>query len=348
MQTALPFVTETEKQQADSKIREMQRKIEYDLRDFTIGFLVQEFRSGVFYIPDYQREFVWSGKHQSRFIESVILGLPIPFMFVAEIDDGRLEIVDGAQRIQTLEAFLNGDLRLNQLERLDFLNEFTFSDLPLNQQRKLENRALRMIVLEEATTAELRAEIFNRINTSGVRARASEVRRGAFDSPMMRLVRECSSNPLFLELCPISEQMLQRREAEELVLRFFAYADNYKSFRHDVDKFLDQYLIKNKDAKDRSRYKAEFDAMLRFVKRYFPAGFAKNKGAKTTPRVRFEAISVGVILALREASDLIPAPLEWLESTEFKSQTTTHASNSGPRLRGRVEFVRDNLLGRMP
>lgn len=90
--------------------------------------------------------------------------------------------------------------------------------------------------------------------------------------------------------------------------------------------------------------KAEFDRMLEFVKTYFPYGFAKSERAKSTPRVRFEAISVGVALALREKPDLIPNSMDWLNSNDFKRHTTTHASNSPARVSGRILYVKDQLL----
>ena len=108
--------------------------MKYDLRDFTIDYIVQQFQQDLFYVPDYQREFVWDLRRQRRFIESVILGLPIPMMFVADMEDGRLEIVDGAQRIQTLEAFQDDSLQLDGLTRLASLNGFKHSDLPIPQQ----------------------------------------------------------------------------------------------------------------------------------------------------------------------------------------------------------------------
>ena len=87
-----------------------------------------------------------------------------------------------------------------------------------------------------------------------------------------------------------------------------------------------------------------FVRMLSFVKQNFPHGFSKSSRAATTPRVRFEAIAVGVDLAIRGNPNLAPANLTWLTSKEFKGHTTTHGSNSAPRLRGRIEFVRDSLL----
>jgi hypothetical protein len=342
----IDLFTDAKRAAAEAEIKAKQREIKYDLRDFTIDYIVREYREGLFFSPDYQREFVWDGKRQCRFIESVLLGLPLPMMFVADLDDGRLEIVDGVQRIETLEKFRNDDLTLANLDRLPTLNGSKFSDLPESQQRKFGTKALRVVVLEDATTPDTRQEIFDRINTSPLRARGAEIRRGAQAGPFADFIQECATNPLFLRLCPISKMLIARRENEELVMRFFAYSDHYKEFKHDVDKFLTAYAKENRDNFDANLMKMEFDRMLDFVSRYFPYGFAKNVGHKTTPRVRFEAISVGVNLALRKRPQLVPALVtEWLNSDEFNRQVTTHASNSGPRLRGRVEYVRNQLLG---
>lgn len=338
-------ITEKQQIEAEKQIKTRQQEVKYDLRDFTVAFLVEQFRADVFYIPDYQRLFVWTPKHRCRFVESVLLGLPIPMMFVADMNDGRLEIVDGAQRIQTLESFVSDDFRLSKLERLPSLNGFRFSDLPASQQRKFGTKALRIVVLEDTTSAETRQEIFDRVNTSGMKARASEVRRGSHPGPLMTFVEKCTKAALFEELCPVSSSLRQRREQQELVLRFFVYSERYADFRHDVEQFLTKFVKEHQMKFQQKRLGMEFDRMLTFVSKYFPYGFAKKPGARTTPRVRFEAISVGVNLALREKPDLVPNNIQkWLESDEFEKQTTTHASNSQPRLRGRIEFVRDRLL----
>lgn len=338
-------IGDTERQAAEQEIRAMQHEVRYDIRDFTIDYIVAKFRESFFYVPSYQRESIWTAAHKCRFVESVVLGLPIPMMFVADMEDGRLEIVDGAQRIRTLEEFTNSDLRLEGLKRLQALNGFLYSDMPLAQQRKFGTKALRVVVLEDTTTEELRREVFDRVNTSGMKARASEVRRGALTGPFMEFVKELASDQRFVALCPISERMRKRREDEELVLRFLAYSDAYKDFRHDVDAFLDRYAKANRSKFDSKRLKSEFDRTMQFVEQHFPYGFGKGPEARITPRVRFEAIAVGTNLALRSQPDLKPADVRrWLGSEEFERHTTTHASNSGPRLRGRVEFVRNRLL----
>jgi uncharacterized protein with ParB-like and HNH nuclease domain len=336
-------ISEGDRRKAEIEIKERQRGIDYDSRAFTIDYIVQQFNDDELYIPNYQRPFVWRDRQKMRFIESVILGVPISAMLFAA-DDGRLAIIDGGQRIQTLEAFLNDDLRLSELEKLPSLNGFTFSDLPTSQQRKFVNRMLRVVVFEATTTDQTLLDIFERINTSGVKARSSEIRRGTYKGHFMDFVSECAEDGLFVKLCPMSDTMWHRQEVEELVVRFFAYSDRYKSVRHDVDKFLDKYVQEHQDTFDKERFKSEFDNMLNFVNRFIPNGFAKSKEAKTIPRVRFEAIAVGVNLALRKKPDLIPTTVDWLKSEEFKYHTTTHANNSGQRLRARIEFVRDALL----
>lgn len=333
------------KKSAETQLKEMQTIVKYDIRDFVIGYLVEQFQQSHFFIPPYQREYIWHDHHRWTFIESILLGLPIPMMFVAEIEeDGRLEVVDGAQRINTLEAFVNNDLKLQKLQRLKKLNDFCFSDLSVTQQNKFRNKPVRIVVLDTTTTVETRKEIFRRVNTTGEKARPSEVRRGAFEGPFMSFIDKCSKNKLFKELCPVSENARLRREPQELVLRFFAYSDRYKSFKHDVEKFLDEYVIEHKNTFDEQRLKTEFDQTMRFVSKYFPHGFTKTDRTSTTPRVRFEAISVGVVLALRKNPTLIPEYPHWLESAEFRQHTTTHASNSRPKLKKRVEYVRDMLL----
>ncbi|MDO6717962.1 DUF262 domain-containing protein [Psychrosphaera sp. 1_MG-2023] len=337
-------ITEEQKKIAEAQIKAQQKETKYDLRDFTIDYIIKQFQDGLFFIPEYQRKFIWPEKHRIDFIESILLGLPIPMMFVADLDDGRLEIVDGAQRIQTLEQFCNNDLTLKKPKILDSLAGFKYKNLSISQKRKFDTKALRLVVLEDSTSVERRQEIFHRINTSSVKARDSEIRRGDFNSPFMKFIIKCSSNELFKKLCPASEATIKRREREELVLRFFAYSNSYKTFKHDVGKFLDSYLVQNKEDFDHDVMFTEFTRTMNFVSKHFPSGFAKTKNAKTTPRVRFEAIAIGVNLALRENKYLVPKSMDWLDSEGFINQTTTHASNSGPKLKGRVEFVRDQLL----
>lgn len=337
-------ITVEMKETAEVQIRELQKEISFDTKDYPIEVLVDKFRADDFYIPEYQRKYVWDDPKKVRFIESVLLGLPIPFMFFSDNEDGRCEIIDGAQRTQTLEEFLYNDLMLEGLEKLTSLNGFKFVDIPEIFQRKFKGRTLRIIVLADTTTIEIRQDIFNRINTGGTKAIPSEIRRGSYAGAFMAFIEKCAKDEEFNILCPISQTMKNRYEDSELIVRFFAYLNNYKNFHHVVDEFLNSFVEEQETGFNEEKYEKEFRNMLNFVEKYFPFGFAKTKNAKSTPRVRFEAISVGVALALREKPDLVPSSMEWLNSEEFKIHTTTHASNSPKRVSGRIEYVRDILL----
>ena len=339
------IISEEQKATAEEQIRALRKEIDYNTRDYSIDFLIQQFRENEFYIPDeYQRQYIWNNADKNRFVESILLGLPIPLMFFSDTEDGRCEIIDGAQRTQAMEEFMSGDLILSDLKKLTSLNGFSYNDIPAYFRKKFDKTNMRSIVLSDDTTLEIRQEIFNRINTTGREATPSEIRRGSFRGPLMDFLMECTKDDVFKDVCPISETMEKRYEQLELVIRFFAFLDHYQEFTHRVDSFLDDYIENTKSSFDKAAMKTEFDKMLQFVKTYFPYGFAKSERAKSTPRVRFEAISVGVALALREKPDLVPVSMDWLNSDDFKRHTTTHASNSPARVSGRILYVKEQLL----
>lgn len=110
-------LTEVKLNKLVEQLSNEQKLVSFDMRELTIEFYVTKYLTNIdkddneIYVPDYQREFVWDTTRQSRFIESLLLGLPVPFIFTAEIPEtGRLEIVDGSQRIRTLAAYLSNEL----------------------------------------------------------------------------------------------------------------------------------------------------------------------------------------------------------------------------------------------
>jgi hypothetical protein len=360
--------SEAAKLAAEDEIRAHQTEVDYETKEYPVEVLVDKYQKGIendtneIFVPDYQRELTWDLNRQSKFIESVLIGLPVPFLFVADVKDpdgdpgekgGRLEIVDGSQRIRTLAAFVNNKLALAKLEKLGKLTGFRFCDLPLSRQRRFRRRTMRLIELTEKATEDIRRDIFERINTGSDELRDMEKRRGIRPGPMLTLVQGCASDSLFHALAPLTESQVARKDREELVLRFFAYLERYLDFgeknQNRVVTFLDEYLkAKNKLAtKELEPLAKEFRQMLEFVRDAFPNGFAKSKGARTTPRIRFEAIAVGSALALRESRKLSRKGVDsWLDSEDFKRLTTSDSSNSRPKVIGRIEFVRDRLLGK--
>jgi len=267
-------------------------------------------------------------------------------MFWAERKDGKIEIVDGVQRINTLVHFVDDKIKLLNLKSLDKLEGFTFSDLGTWQQLHFNNRALRIILLATETTNQLRQDIFSRVNRSGQKANPSEFRRGTYPGKFTDFIDFCSKEKIFKQICPLNNKKELRYEGFELVLRFFAFTNKYLEFKHDVTPFLDDFLTEQQDKFDEDAYRVEFLAMCNFVERHFPNGFAK-KGTRQVPHVRFEAISVGAALALRENPTLSNVSVNWLDGDEFKELTTADGSNNSNRLKNRVEFVRDKLLGKI-
>lgn len=348
---------------AEAAIEELEVSVKFLVTDYTVEFLVGKVRDDEYFVPGYQREFVWNEKAQARFIESVLIGLPIPFLFLWQADDGRLEIVDGSQRLRTLLRFIDGKLTLRDLQLLSSLEGFVYEDLTRSRQRKFSSRVIRGIVLDNSVGEATRTEMFNRINTGGTKANEAEVRRGALPGPMSDLVRECADDPLFVQLTPISEQLVAKREREELAVRFFAFLEravvdhnadvSFPGWRDRPREYIFEFVkLANAKAAKEPNYinglRNEFRSMLQFVETAFPSGFRKGAQLSQVPRVRFEAIAVGTGLALRSNPILDPQIVdvsEWLNSEGFMSITTSDAANVRAKLQGRIGFVLKRLLG---
>ena len=338
-------ITDAQRESAASQISEQRVLVDFDVGEYSVELIALKFKKKEIFVPDYQREFVWEPRRKSGLIESLVLGLPIPFVFVADVE-GDLEIVDGTQRIRTIVSYLDNEFKLTELKILNDLNGFKYSDLPMAEQKRIKNRTIRMIMLSAKADLAVRFEVFQRINLSPRELTDAEFRKGAFQGPFYNMVLELAQDPGFRKLCPISENKAKRGEAEELVLRFFVYSDKYESFTHDVGRFLNRHLDEHKNAGEPEieHHRKRFRAMVEFAQKYMPDGFVRNN-MRQTPRVRFEALACGMDLALRTEPELVPGDLDWLSGEEFAALTRSDGSNSGPRLRARVEFVRDRLLG---
>ena len=229
----------------------------------------------------------------------------------------------------------------------------TFRDLPESRQRKVRNRSIRGIVLNEHADERARFDLFERINTGSKVANKAEVRRGALGGPFIDLVIELSINPAFQALAPVPDPQVKLREREELVTRFFAYGDGLEGYRDRVSPFLFAYAKRmtshfrtHPDAVD--EYRQRFLSTMVFIRRVFPFGFRRAPAGIATPRTRFEAIAIGSYLALKERPALASADVnvdEWLTAEEFKSIISSDGANVVSRLRTRLHFVRDRLLG---
>jgi hypothetical protein len=336
-------------------VDDARREARYVITDFSVELVVSKFKEqaeaeGDIYVPDYQRALAWTDEQKSYFIESLLLRVPIQPVFFYEVE-GRLEIVDGSQRIRTIVSFVRDEFPLKGLEKLDILNGFEFSKLPIAVQRRLNNTPMRSYLLDQGTDESTRVDLFRRLNTSGKKLQDAEIRKGAFRGPFLELVIESAASPLFLQVTPhIGGNTDPKSERQELVTRFFVYAEQYMEFKHDVRKFLDANMVSfngrlSEPGNELDRMRDEFNSTMQFILSNYPKAFYRSEKGRRVPRVRFEAVAVGTALALRENKSLTVQDSDWLQSSEFEQLVRTDASNSAPKLRGRIEFVRDRLLG---
>jgi hypothetical protein len=356
------MLTEERLNAIEEQIIDEKKTVDFDTKEFTIEFLVDKYLKDIdtdendIFVPEYQRDFVWDETRQARLIESITLGLPIPVVFMAEDANGRLEIVDGSQRIRTLAAYISDDLVLTSLEKLTELNELKFSDLPVSRQKKIKNTSIRMIVLSESATEEVRNDLFERINRGSDLLRNMEKRKGIYQGAFNKFIYDdCAKNPLMKKLAPLSKTVKNRQEHEELILRYFALVDSYpkiKTHSRGIGVMLDEYMDKtNKDFNpdEKEIKKIHFEKTLNYIENTFKNGFSKRQDQGVS-RIFFEALSVGVYLALQEKPDLSQNEVDpgaWLRDGYFKSLISgKHRTHTPDKVRKRIEYVRDKLVNR--
>lgn len=214
--------------------------------------------------PFYQRRDRWDRPRQSLLIESFIMNIPVPPLFLYEKEFNKYEVMDGQQRITALQSFYAGEYKLSGLEIWKQLNGRTYSTLPSQVRSGLDRRSISyIVVLRESTPEEedavfLRQTVFSRLNTGGIRLEHQEIRNCLFQGPFNNLLIELSTADDFRDAfglprytvdeeepqAPIrKETMYQKMGDAESVLRFFAlrHVDNYARGMHG---FLDLYMAR--------------------------------------------------------------------------------------------------------
>ena len=215
--------------------------------------------------PDYQRMFRWSEEKQSMLIESLILEMPLPPIFVIESEDGNYELIDGLQRISTylhfryndiseaLKKEFRGDridsaLELIGCDIVKELNGFSFDDLPRPIQLKLKRNFIRVEVLRKETDSTIRYHMFKRLNTGGELLSNQEVRNCTIrllGNKFNDFIINCSDfQPFKNSVENVLDDYVKTKRDQELVLRFFALKNNLENYKKDLDIFLTDYMEK--------------------------------------------------------------------------------------------------------
>jgi Protein of unknown function DUF262. len=336
------------------------RSVAFDSYDITLKQLYDMVLEGMVDIaPEYQRHFVWDSKRQSTLIESLLLGIPIPSLFMASNKDASWEVIDGLQRLTTILNFVGKNselekisikhekLKLSGLDKLDSMNGLYYDDLPKSMQFMLQTRPLRITVLNDRSDFNVRYDLFERLNTGGVTLHEQEIRNCVYIGPFNDFLKELSENTDFRAVVKMTANAERSGSYEELVLRFFAYHENAEQFVHSVKGFLNDYMEqKTKQFKDKESktLKKMFRKTFKTLNENLPDGIVRGARKNITPMVLFEAISVGSAKAIASDKECDFTKLEALLNDIEIKKATTGATNSKKMVLKRINIVKDTLV----
>ena len=210
--------------------------------DPPVKSLIQEMQDGDLIVrPSFQRAAVWDQTRNSRFVESILLNIPIPNLFFAEDDDKTKVVVDGQQRLIALKHFRENRFALRGLEALAPLNGKRYEDLTERQQKVFSNRTLRCLLISAKSDSEIRFQVFERLNQGGVPLNAQEVRHCVYRGSLNDLLHEVVKDDAWLNATGRTEPSARMIDCE-LVLRFLCFKERIGSYTTPLKGFLNRYM----------------------------------------------------------------------------------------------------------
>ncbi|WP_374480474.1 DUF262 domain-containing protein [Zoogloea sp.] len=329
------------------------RSVAFDSYDLAVRQLVDMLMEKMIDIaPEYQRHFKWNPERQSQLIESLMLGIPVPSLFMATNRDSSWEVIDGLQRLTTIINFIGtseqieeinsqgSKLRLTGLEKLTTMNGLIFEDLPKSVQMMFLTRPIRVTVLNDRSDFGVRFDLFERLNTGGITLHPQEIRNCIFLGPFNDFIKTCAENEDFRNVIKLPKDAERSGSLEELVLKFFAYYEDQDKFVHSVEGFLNNYMErKTSSFKNTKELRTIFNSTFKVLNSSLPDGIVRTPRKNTTPIVLFEAISVGTALAIAGKKSISPEKLKALLDSPKLKRLTTGATNSRKMLIERLSLV---------
>lgn len=240
--------------------------------DYPIDSIVKRMEKEVIFIPPFQRQFVWSVQQASRFIESLLLGLPVPGVFLAkEESTGRLLIIDGQQRLTSLLYFYNGFFKGGSKFKLsgvqDDLIGKTYQDLDIVDRTRLDDSIIHATIIKQTQPDDGDSSvylIFERLNTGGSKLTSQEIRAciyyGEFNETLNSLIENKNWREVF-------GRPNTRLKEQELILRFFALYYSYESYEKPLKIFLNSFMESNRNNKKYNKEKLTslFNSTILFI-----------------------------------------------------------------------------------
>lgn len=249
------------------KVEEIKR-VFTDKRDFPLSTIREMFADGdIIPQPDYQRDYVMDDKRASKLVESLLMGIPIPTVYLCEEHDGTYSVIDGQQRMTSFVRYLNNDFALKGLEELVELNGKKFKDLDKVYQRMLKSSSLNSIILTKESQ-ELKYEIFARLNQGSLKLKPQELRNCIYRGSFNNLLESIAENNKLLPI--LFQEENKRKNYQEYILRFFALR-NYLEYSSSMTKTMNDYMSKhqNDEEKEIDAAKRLFNKTIDIVKQIF-------------------------------------------------------------------------------
>lgn len=274
----LEFDTPLEEETESIDVPSDKRKIYTELADPQIESLHGKFKRGKLIVqPDFQRQFVWDATKASRLIESALLGIPIPIIYISQEPDNKEYVIDGQQRLTSFFSFIDGkfpddtDFKLTGLKVFRELNGKKYDGLSDSLQDVIRYFSVRTIIFKRESHQELKFEIFERLNTGSVSLNDQELRNCIYRGEFNILLKELSQDPDFIFLLGLKKPDKRMKDIE-LVLRFAAfYHATYLNFKPPMKNFLnteaEKYRNLSKD--DAMQLKAAFKNTCQVIRSMF-------------------------------------------------------------------------------
>jgi uncharacterized protein with ParB-like and HNH nuclease domain len=242
------FDNETNSEEPESEVQPIiddsgkDRKLFTHPYDFIIRSLKDQVDDGTLVLADdFQRRRVWDDTKASRLIESLLINVPIPVCYFAELEDGSYSVIDGQQRLTAIYRYLNDKFKLRSLRIRSDLNKKKFSQLGISDRRSIQSRSIRCILIQKESHPEIRFDVFDRLNSNSVKLNRQELRNSLYKGELNKLIKELSENEIFKKLRR-SENVDKRMNDCEMILRFFAFYFDRANYQGNLAKFLDNYL----------------------------------------------------------------------------------------------------------
>lgn len=253
------------------EIESRRAKIDSRSSDLTVSGVASWVKDGVVELdPDFQRRDRWDSKRRSQLIESFLMNIPVPPVYLNQEKNAPYTVIDGKQRITAIDQFINKGMQLTELTLLPMLNGHTYQTLPYELKKTLQvEPALRAVIvipaqfsdLKDALSGEptVKYEVFERLNTGGVKLEPQELRNVTFRGPLNDLIIKLSNDEFMqnqLKVRPQDESYKKMKDVE-YVLRFFALQRGWKNSSREVKSILDDFMRVNSNLKKSELKKLE-------------------------------------------------------------------------------------------